>query len=167
MADSKNPQVPEARERESEPASEVVTISRKELDALLARLEAKVHKGRIDAEDPADLERGPEPSGNADRGPDGGRLRAEELAARESRFAEMERACKAAVREREIATALAGRPLVSGAAAQLLKLWSDELDVYEEDGTYKVAARDGRPVSQAVGEWLASPEYAHFCLPPS
>ncbi len=39
--------------------------------------------------------------------------------------------------------------------------------MYEEGGAYKVAARDGRTVGQVVGDWLASPEYSHFCLPTS
>lgn len=75
--------------------------------------------------------------------------------------------CKSAVRERELATVLAGKALVNGAAAQLIKLWSQEFDVYEEGDRFKVASRDGRAVSQVVNEWLASPEYSHFCLPTS
>ena len=71
------------------------------------------------------------------------------------------------MRERELATALAGRPLVAGAAAQLIRLWRDDFDVYEEGGAYKVSARDGRAVGQVVGDWLASAEYSHFCLPTS
>ena len=71
------------------------------------------------------------------------------------------------VRDRELATALAGKPLVAGAAAQLIRLWRDDFDVYEEDGRYKVAARDGRTVARSVADWLASPEYSHFCLPSS
>lgn len=90
---------------------------------------------------------------------------ARELAERERRAADWEGAFKEALRDRELATSLAGRPLVAGAAAQLLKLWREDFDVIEQDGRHRVTCRDGRPVSQAVAEWLASPEYAHFCQP--
>lgn len=87
---------------------------------------------------------------------------ARELEERERRAAEWERSYKGALRERELALALSGRPLVPGAAGQLIKLWGEDFDVYEERGAWKVASRDGRPVSQAVSERLAAPEYAHF-----
>jgi hypothetical protein len=83
------------------------------------------------------------------------------------RLSELERTCKDAVRDRELATSLAGRPLVSGAAVQLIKLWRDDFDAIEEEGEYQVVARDGRSVGQAVSDRLASPEYSHFCLPSS
>lgn len=76
-------------------------------------------------------------------------------------------AYKAAVRDRELATALAGRPLVPGAASQLVRLWRDELDVIEEDGKVRVVARDGRPLQKAVADWISSPEFAHFRAPAS
>jgi hypothetical protein len=88
---------------------------------------------------------------------------ARELAEQQRRASEWERSYKAALRDLELATALAGRPLVPGAAAQLIKLWRDDFDVYEEHGVLKVTARDGRAVVQAVAERLAAPEYAHFC----
>ena len=94
------------------------------------------------------------------------RLR-KELVEREGRLASLERKLKDAIRDRELATMLAGKPLVAGAAAQLIRLWRDEFDVFEEDGTLKVAARDGRKPTQVVNEWLASADYSHFCLPTS
>ena len=90
-----------------------------------------------------------------------------EIAARDQRVAELERACRDALRDRELATALAGKPLVPGAATQLIKLWRDDFDVYDEGGEYRVTAREGRTVSQAVSDRLSSAEYAHFCLPSS
>ncbi len=90
-----------------------------------------------------------------------------EIASRDKRVADLEGMCKSAVRERELAILLSGKPLVPGAAAQLIKLWRDEFDVFEENGAYKVATREGRAVEQVVTEWLASPEYSHFCLPAS
>jgi hypothetical protein len=90
-----------------------------------------------------------------------------EIASRDRRLADLERTCKSAVRERELAMLLSGRPLVPGAAAQLIKLWREEFDVYEENGTYKVTSREGQSVEQVVNEWLASSEYSHFCLPAS
>ena len=41
---------------------------------------------------------------------------------------------------------LAGKPIIAGSVTQLIKLWRDELDVYEDDGAIKVATRDGRTV---------------------
>lgn len=90
-----------------------------------------------------------------------------EVADRERRLSEREAAYRSAIRDRELAVALAGRPLVPGAATQLLKLWRDEFDVFEDEGRCRVACRDGRAVAQAVADWLSSPEYAHFCPPPS
>jgi hypothetical protein len=92
---------------------------------------------------------------------------ARELASRERRLGELEKALLGAVRDRELATTLAGKPLVTGAAGQLVKLWRDEFEAYEDGGVYKVAGKDGRPISQVVGEWLSHPEFAHFCLPSS
>ncbi|GAC1463623.1 MAG: hypothetical protein NVSMB9_01280 [Isosphaeraceae bacterium] len=90
-----------------------------------------------------------------------------ELAARDRRLAELELSCKAAVRDCELATALAGKPLVTGAVAQLIRLWRDDFDAYEEDGSYKVAARNGRTVEQVINERINSSEYSHFCVPSS
>jgi hypothetical protein len=164
-----------------------VVISRSELDALLDRVRRTESVLGVDEEqstaEPHSLRvRDKEPGGSdASREiPDGpsnpGRLThhgireaqfVRDAAARDERVAELERACKSAVRDRELATVLAGRSLVSCAPAQLIKLWREEFEAYEEDGSYKVAARDGRSVGQAVNDWLASPEYSHFCLPTS
>jgi hypothetical protein len=103
---------------------------------------------------------GRRPSGDDDR-------LTREIAERDERLSALERSFKAAVLDRELATALAGKPLVAGAAVQLIKLWRDEFDVYEDGGEFRVSARDGRKVSQVVNERLAAPEYAHFCLPSS
>jgi hypothetical protein len=81
----------------------------------------------------------------------------------EERLNTLEQVFRSAVLERELALTLAGRPLVSGAVNQLIKLWRDDFDVYEEDGAIKISTRDGQTVPQAVTEWLASPEYSHFC----
>lgn len=83
----------------------------------------------------------------------------------EARAESLQRAYKAAIKERELAAALAGRPLVAGGAAQLIKLLRDEVDVVEEDGQFRVVTRDGKPLARAMGDWLASEEYAHFCRP--
>jgi hypothetical protein len=90
-----------------------------------------------------------------------------EIAAREQKAAELERAYKAALRDRELATALVGKPLVAGAAAQLIKLWRDDFEVVDDDGEIQILARDGRGVEQAVAERLSGAEFAHFCLPSS
>lgn len=81
--------------------------------------------------------------------------------------ADWERAYRSAVVDRELATELAGRPLRPGAAAQLVRLWRDELELVEESGRERVVSRDGRALAKAVEEWLSSPEYGHFREPTS
>jgi hypothetical protein len=149
---------PNAREEGTTPPPDVVTISRVELDALRARAEAAM--GEAVGGDPSrgDHSRALNASREAHAG---------ELAARDRKAAELEQAYKVALRDRDLATALVGRNLLPGAAAQLVKLWRDDLVVQEGDGEYRVSARDGRSVGQAVADWLASPEYAHFCPPAS
>jgi hypothetical protein len=132
---------------------EVVTISRVELEELRALARSAARPGRA-AEPDAEVRRHEEGM-------------TKELAARDRRVADLESAYRKALRDRELATALAGKPLVTGAATQLIRLWHDDLDVYEESGEYKVAARDGRPVAQWVADRLANPDFAHFCLPTS
>jgi hypothetical protein len=165
---------------EPSPPDDLVLVPRAELEAL-RKLAASAAEGAtaagVLAEVPLAAHGGPAESGHrrlrlADaeeaRTPptDDSRV-ARELAARERKLSELESAYLGAVRDRELATALAGRPLVAGAAAQLVKLWRDEFEAYEEGGLFKVATRDGRPVAQVVGEWLGTPEFAHFCLPTS
>ena len=143
-------------------SGDLVTISRSELDALRASAD-------------------PDPARGATANPDGSDARSEfdrilreresalmdEIAARDRRVSELERACRAALRDRELATALAGKPLIPGAASQLIKLWRDDFDVDDEGGEDRVTSREGRTVGQAVAERLSSAEYAHFCLPKS
>lgn len=134
-----------------------VTISRAELEGLRKLAAAAQAEGSAV---PAAPRTSPET-----RGQDS--LIAKELAARDRKLSELELAFKAAVRDRELATALAGKPLVAGAVTQLIKLWRDDFDAYEDDGLFKVASRDGRTVGQVVNEWLGSAEFSHFCLPTS
>lgn len=137
---------------------DLVTVSRWELDALRAKIAVPA------ATPPAGvlIESAVEPVQPPQVTPVG-----IEEAARSRRVEELERGFKSAVLDRELATALAGRPLVPGAAAQLIKLWRDEFDVYEEGGTYRVVARDGQPVAKAVAERLADAAYSHFSPPSS
>ncbi len=93
--------------------------------------------------------------------------RPEEAAEADRRLAELEKAYRGAVLDRELATALAGRPLVPGAAAQLIKLWREDFDVYESDGSLRAVSREGKPLAKAVAERLAEPEFAHFRAPSS
>ena len=92
---------------------------------------------------------------------------ARELAVNERKAATMERAYKAALLDRELATALVGKPLVPGAADQLIRLWRDAFEVIDDDGAIRVVSREGRSVEQAVADRLAGSEFAHFCLPNS
>lgn len=140
---------PKVAEDEVSPNA-LVTISRWELEALRAKA-----SGGTPATSTA-----PHPA----KPPTETSTRTDEAAGR--RLTEMERGLKAAIRDRELATALAGRQLLPGAAAQLIKLWRDDFEVFEEGGEYRVVARDGRPVTKAITERLTEADYAHF-LPPS
>ena len=132
---------------------EFVMISRSELDELRARARPAAPAPGLEDE--------------ATR-PDARELaHARELAARDQKATDLERSYKAALRDRELATALVGKPLVPGAAAQLIKLWRDDFEVIEEDGEIRILARDGRRVDQAVLDRLNGPDFAHFCLPSS
>lgn len=90
---------------------------------------------------------------------------ARQLAEYKEKAARWEAAFRQTLKERELAALLSGRPLLAGAAAQLIKLWRDELEVVDEGGSHKVRARDGRSLEQAVTDWLAAPEYGHFVQP--
>lgn len=135
------------------PTEDLVTITRAEFEALRASAAAG----------PARFV--PEEAEAAERARDAAHAR--ELAERDRKAADWEGAFRTALRDRELATALIDRPLVSGAAPQLIRLLREEFDVIEDGGEFKVSDRQGRPVGQAVAERLASPEYAHFRRPPS
>ena len=136
----------------SEPLEEVVSIGRRELEELRARAAATLDPQGDDR--PATSTTAIAPAAmSKDLDPP---------TARDERTIGLERAYRQALLERELATVLAGKPIVAGAVAQLIKLWRDDLDVYEDEGTIKVASRDGRSVSEAVAEWLDRPEYSHF-----
>jgi hypothetical protein len=142
-------------------ADELVTISRAELDELRAKA------GEGSPSKPDLSESSPARSDFAEVLKAREAAHGLEIAARDQKAADLERAYKAALRDRELATALVGKPLVAGAAAQLIKLWRDDFEVVDEDGEIRILARDGRGVEQAVAERLAGPEFAHFCLPSS
>ena len=137
---------------------EVVTISRAELDELRAQLAAAVGSTT-----PRDGKR--EEWAEALKARDAEYSR--EIATHERKTAVMEQAYKAALLDRELATALVGKPLVPGAAAQLIRLWRDAFEVIDDDGAIRVVTREGRSVDQAVTDRLSGPEFAHFCLPNS
>jgi len=141
-------------------SDELVTISRIELDELRAK--ASEGSSKVDRSDPqvvsAEVREALKSREEA---------HSRDIIAREQRSTELERAYKAALRDRELATALIGKPLVPGAATQLIKLFRDDFEVVDEDGEIRVLARDGRAVEQAIAERLAGPEFAHFCLPSS
>ena len=137
---------------------EVVTISRAELEELRAKVnglatpDAKLNDSRTEWAEALKI-RDAEYS--------------RELAETERRATALERAYKSALLDRELATALVGKPLVPGAAAQLICLWRDAFEVIDDAGTIRVTSREGRSVDQAVADRLAGPDFAHFCLPSS
>jgi hypothetical protein len=61
----------------------------------------------------------------------------------------------------------ARKPLVAGAASQLIHLWRDDFDIVDDGGQVRILARDGRGVEQLVADRLTGPEFAHFCIPTS
>lgn len=146
---------PDAVEEGIPNADEMITISATELEALraAAALAAKDAEGA--AARAAERTRAIE------------HLRDEEVARLTKKAEDWERAFKTTMKEKELATALAGQSLVPGAAAQLVKLWREDLEVIDEAGRIRVASRDGRNVSEAVNAWLTGAEYAHFRRPSS
>jgi len=88
--------------------------------------------------------------------------RTAQLAAETAKTQETGRQFKASLRDRDISTALAGHPLVSGAAKQILSLIRDQFDVHEEAGQLVVRSRTLEPVEVAVKNLLATADYSHF-----
>lgn len=87
---------------------------------------------------------------------------AEELESERSKSAEAALRYKASERNRELTLALAGHPLVKGAAEQLTRLWADEFEVVEAGDGFRVRSRDLKSPGDWVAAQLASEEYAHF-----
>jgi hypothetical protein len=152
---------PDSESEGGQVTNEFVMISRVELDDLRAKVAEESSSGLDPSNQPVTRSEFVEAIKARES------AHAHELSAREHKSAELERAYKAALRDRELATALVGKPLVSGAATQLIKLWRDDFEVIDDDGAIRITARDGRSVDQAVAERLAGPEFAHFCLPSS
>jgi hypothetical protein len=149
---------PDSEAEGGQPSSEFVTISRAELDELRAKA-AEGLASRPEHNDPRTSRSEFDESREA--------VLSRELAVVEQKSAGLERAYQAALRDRELATALIGKSLVPGAASQLIKLWRDDFEVIDEDGEIRIMARDGRSVNQVVDDRLTGPDFAHFCLPSS
>jgi len=64
--------------------------------------------------------------------------------------------------EGELSRALAGQPLMPGAAAQLTKLWRGEFSSEPTGDTFQVRTPTFQSVGDFVAAQLASPDYAHF-----
>ncbi|WP_435021256.1 hypothetical protein TA3x_002278 [Tundrisphaera sp. TA3] len=137
---------------------EVVTIARAELDALQALAAKAAEAARITEERAEDAKVQLMARDAA---------HARELAARDQRSADLERSYRSALRDREIAAALVGKPLIPGAASQLMQLWRDDFDVIDDGGQVRILGRDGRAVEQVIADRLGGPEFAHFCVPTS
>jgi hypothetical protein len=143
------------------PADEFVSISRAELDEFRAKADgvapSRIHPGRsLSATENFAEEWAAREAAHT-----------LEIRDRDQRVVELTRAYKAALLDRELATALIGKPLVPGAAAQLIKLWRDDFEVVDENGEIQILTRDGLGVDQAVLDRLNGPDFAHFCLPTS
>ena len=73
--------------------------------------------------------------------------------------------CASLAAERELALALSGQALLPGVAGQLLQLLRGRV-VAEPAGHqaagFEVKSADGRPIGDAVTDWLKSPEFQHF-----
>lgn len=82
---------------------------------------------------------------------------------RDSQLSALKRKCLNLAKERALALAISGESLIPGVTDQLLTLLKDRV-IAEEAGEHeiRVMSRDGRSVTEAVKEWLASPEFRHF-----
>jgi len=75
----------------------------------------------------------------------------------------LKRKCLSLAAERELAMSLSSEALIPGVTDQLVKLLKDRVVAEETaDQGIRVRSRDGRPLGEAVKEWLGSPEYRHF-----
>jgi len=71
--------------------------------------------------------------------------------------------CLDLLKERELAIALTSESLLPGVASQLLSLWKDNVVAQpDEKQGFNVRSSDGRPLSEAIKDWLQRPEYRHF-----
>ncbi|MBI1325033.1 hypothetical protein GC170_17860 [bacterium] len=92
----------------------------------------------------------------------------DEVQAQEARLSALKRKCMNLATERELALALAAEPLIPGVSDQLVKLLKDRIVAeVTDDHEIRVRSRDGRPVADAVKDWLGSAEYRHFRTPGS
>ena len=90
-----------------------------------------------------------------------------ELAAEKTRVdTEIERG-RTFVRDRELAIALAGQPILEGQGQNLMKLWKDDFKAIPDGDTYKVvlAAGGTKTVVEEVADRLKLPLYASFLRP--
>ncbi len=85
-----------------------------------------------------------------------------DLADGAQKLRETETKFKATTRDRELAVELAKHKLTDGSAAQLMKLWKDDLVVVEDGDVFRVQTRDGKPVERFVTENLAHKDYDKF-----
>lgn len=81
------------------------------------------------------------------------------------RIERLEAAYRDALVERELMAAICRHPVVPYGAAQLVKLWRDEMYALVDEGGGEIAVfktDGGLRAKTVVDERLASPEYAHF-----
>lgn len=72
--------------------------------------------------------------------------------------------CAGLAAERELALALSGQAILPGVAGQLLRLFRDRVvaEPAVQGAGFEVKSADGRPIGDAVTDWLKSPEFQHF-----
>jgi hypothetical protein len=148
-------EVPNDQQTAETSDDQLVTISRWELETLRKQAALALTESSpdldLDAPSHPEIERRPVAADQRSK-----------LDVTSSRTAELERAYKGAIRDRELATTLANHPLLPGAVGQLIKLLRDDFDVIDDDGTLRVVSRDGRSVTKAIDEKLDESEFAHF-----
>ncbi len=76
--------------------------------------------------------------------------------------AESDRRTKEFLLDRELSLALAGNPIVPEGAKQLQTLLRGQFEVLPDGDSWKVAAKDGKPVADTVKALLATKDYSHF-----
>ncbi len=85
-----------------------------------------------------------------------------ELLAERARLKDIEERAKRYALDRELALALASKPLVQGSAEHLTRLLRDDFQVASAGDSFVVQSKDFRSVGDYIGAMLGRPEYQCF-----
>jgi hypothetical protein len=88
-----------------------------------------------------------------------------ELQAERTRLKDIEERAKRYALDRELALALASKPLVQGGAEHLTRLLRDDFSVAASGDSFVVQSKDFRSVNDYIGAMLGRPDYQCFIKP--